>query len=82
MDDLGGRLQNAAWDNGAETKERRGLELARGMIDELKTDMSRMEDVMSRTATRADIWQDRCVYWMAVAIGPTLEWIVKHNKES
>lgn len=27
-----------------------------------------MLEVMDRTATRTDIWQDRCVYWMAVAI--------------
>lgn len=47
------------------------------LIDAMKADMGHMEDVMVRTADRSDIWQDRCVYWMAVAIFHILEWIVK-----
>ena len=54
--------------------------MARGLVDELKLDMSRMEDITIRTASRADIWQDRCVYWMAVAIYHLLTWAVR--KES
>ena len=54
--------------------------MARGLVDELKLDMSRMEDITIRTASRADIWQDRCVYWMAVAIFHLLTWAVR--KES
>ena len=31
-------------------------------------DAERMLEVMDRTVHRADIWQDRCVYWIAVAV--------------
>lgn len=32
-----------------------------------------------RSEIRPDIWQDRYIYWIAVAIGHILEWIVKHG---
>lgn len=38
------------------------------MKERLKQDAENMLQVMDRTAGRSDIWQDRCVYWMAVAI--------------
>lgn len=34
----------------------------------LKDDAERMEEIMCKTADRCDIWQDRFVYWIAVAI--------------
>lgn len=34
----------------------------------LKEDAVHMEEIMDKTAERADIWQDRFIYWMAVAI--------------
>ena len=34
----------------------------------LREDAERMEEIMDRTAVRADIWQDRFIYWIAVAI--------------
>lgn len=34
----------------------------------LKQDAERMEEIMQRTADRCDIWQDRFIYWIAVAI--------------
>ena len=37
-------------------------------MDALTKDAERMLEVMDRTADRADIWQDRCVYWIAVAV--------------
>lgn len=40
-------------------------------------DMAEMEEVMSRTADRVDIWQDRCAYTMAKAIYHILCWIVR-----
>jgi len=49
------------------------------MMKELKKDAERMLEVMDRTAGRSDIWQDRCVYWMAVAIFHILEWIIRKD---
>ena len=37
-------------------------------MDKLTKDAERMLEVMERTVNRADIWQDRLIYWMAVAI--------------
>lgn len=37
-------------------------------MDRLTKDAMNMLEVMDRTADRADIWQDRCVYAMAKAI--------------
>ena len=34
----------------------------------LRQDAEHMEEIMSRTADRCDIWQDRFIYWIAVAI--------------
>ena len=38
------------------------------MKDTLTKDMENMLEIMDRTAQRADIWQDRFIYWIAVAI--------------
>lgn len=50
------------------------------MKDRLTQDAENMLEVMDRTAHRTDIWQDRCVYWMAVAIFHIIEWIKRQNK--
>ena len=34
----------------------------------LKEDAERMEEVMIRLGKRQEIWQDRYIYWIAVAI--------------
>ena len=47
------------------------------MLDKLICSMSEMEDVLSRTANRCDIWQDRCVHAMARAIYLILKWIIR-----
>lgn len=44
-------------------------------------DKQRMDEIAERLSQRQDIWQDRYIYWMAVAIGHMLEWMVKHEKE-
>lgn len=36
--------------------------------DELIKDARRMEEACERLATRKDIWQDRIVYWLCVAV--------------
>ena len=42
-------------------------------------DIENMDEVMSKTADRADIWQDRYIYWMAVAIWHILTLIIKEG---
>ena len=49
------------------------------MREELIRSMSEMEDVLSRTANRCDIWQDRCVHSMARAIWVILKWIIRRE---
>ena len=44
-------------------------------------DKERMDEIGWRLKDRQDIWQDRYIYWMAVAIGHILEWIVKKGEE-
>ena len=43
----------------------------------LKEDAKRMEEIMQRTADRTDIWQDRFIYWIAVAIWHIIQRINK-----
>ena len=43
------------------------------------TDKERMDIIAERLVHRQDIWQDRYIYWIAVAIGHILEWVVKHE---
>ena len=38
------------------------------MYNVLRNDAVRMEEIMDRTVERTDIWQDRFIYWIAVAI--------------
>lgn len=38
-----------------------------------------MDEIAERLSQRQDIWQDRYIYWIAVAIGHILEWVVKHE---
>lgn len=46
----------------------------------LTKDIENMEDAMSRTADRCDIWQDRIIYAMARAIWDILNWIRRQEK--
>ena len=40
-------------------------------------DLENMEEVMTKTSERTDIWQDRYIYWIAKAIWDILTWIVR-----
>lgn len=40
-----------------------------------------MDEIADKLSERQDIWQDRFVYWMAVAIGHILEWIINRKEE-
>lgn len=42
-------------------------------------DITRMEEIMDRTVDRCDIWQDRFIYWMAVALWHILQHIRKEG---
>ena len=44
-------------------------------------DLENMEKVMNRTVNRCDIWQDRFIYWMAVAIYHLLTIAIKDQEE-
>lgn len=37
-------------------------------MDRLTKDAVNMLEIADRTADRCDIWQDRFIYWMAVAV--------------
>lgn len=54
----------------------------RERMNKLDQDAENMQEVMSRTAQRSDIWQDRCVYAMAKAIYHILEWIHRESRKS
>lgn len=49
------------------------------VMSKYRTDKERMDIIAERLVHRQDIWQDRYIYWIAVAIGHILEWIVKHG---
>lgn len=51
------------------------------MRDELIRDMEAMEQGMERTADRCDIWQDRLIYAMCLAIYHILQWIIRKEKK-
>lgn len=50
------------------------------MNKQLIKDMENMEEIMCRTAERCDIWQDRFIYHIALAIYDILKWIYKEEQ--
>jgi hypothetical protein len=46
---------------------------------EIIDNLNNMDEIMERTAKRADIWQDRCVYWLAKAVRDILIYILKEK---
>ena len=51
------------------------------MCKMLRNDAERMEEIMERTANRCDIWQDRFIYWMAVAIYHIIQRVSRLEQE-
>lgn len=49
-------------------------------LNKYERDKERMDEIAERLSERQDIWQDRYVYWIAVAVGHILEWVVRHEK--
>ena len=50
-------------------------------LNKYERDKERMDEIAERLSERQDIWQDRYVYWIAVAVGHILEWIVRKSNE-
>ena len=48
---------------------------------QIVSDMENMEEVLGRTADRCDIWQDRVIYMMAMAIWHILQWMEKQSRQ-
>ena len=51
-------------------------------LSKYERDKERMDEIAERLSERQDIWQDRYVYWIAVAVGHILEWVVRHEKQT
>lgn len=47
------------------------------MNESLKRDLKNMEDAALLIGEKSDIWQNRIIYWMAVAIFHILTWILR-----
>lgn len=47
---------------------------------EIIDNLNNMDEIMNRTAKRADIWQDRCVYWLAKALRDILINLLKEQR--
>lgn len=43
------------------------------------TDKERIDEIADKIAKREPIKEWAAIYWMAVAIGHLLEWVVKHE---
>lgn len=44
-------------------------------------DKEHMDEIAMKLSKRQDIWQDRYIYWIAVAIGHILEYITRKTHE-
>ena len=66
------------------TEQVRGRRIADGenLMSKYKEDKEHMDEIAYKLSERQDIWQDRYIYWMAVAIGHILEWIVKKGESN
>ncbi len=49
------------------------------MSSKYAEDKERMDYIADRIANREPIKEWVCIYWMAVAIGHLLEWVVRHE---
>ena len=58
---------------------RRRIADGENRMSKYSRDKERMDEIAERLSERQDIWQDRYIYWIAVAIGHILEWVVKHE---
>lgn len=45
--------------------------------NKLIRDLENIDEIAEKLGDRSDIWQDRFIYWMAIAIRDILLWIIK-----
>ena len=50
-------------------------------MNKYSKDKERMDEIAERLSQRQDIWQDRYIYWIAVALGHILEWIIRRQND-
>ena len=50
-------------------------------MSKYKEDKEHMDEIAYKLSERQDIWQDRYIYWIAVAIGHILEWIIRRQND-
>ena len=50
-------------------------------MNKYSRDKERMDEIAERLSQRQDIWQDRYIYWIAVALGHILEWIIRRQND-
>lgn len=51
------------------------------MRDQLVLDLDNMEDAAAMTAGRCDIWQDRLIYNICVALVHLLRWAIRRQNK-
>ena len=49
------------------------------MREELIKDLDNMEEILTKTESRCDIWQDRFIHAMAKALHHILTWIIRRE---
>lgn len=54
---------------------------AQNIMSKYAKDKERMDEIAEHIANRQPIKEWACIYWMAVAIGHILEWVVKKQSE-
>ena len=59
---------------------RRRIADGENRLNQYSRDQERMDEIAERLSERQDVWQDRYIYWIAVAIGHILEWVERHDK--
>ena len=52
------------------------------LMNKYAVDKERMDEIAERIANRQPIKEWSAIYWIAVAIGHILEWIVKHERNN
>lgn len=65
-------------DNSRETDGERYISPT-NLMNKYAVDKERMDEIAERLSQRQDIWQDRYIYWIAVALGHILEWIIRRQ---
>ena len=68
-------------DNSRETDGERYISPQSTMRNKYRADKERIDKITELIANQEPVKEWVCIYWMAVAIGHLLEWVVKKNNE-